>query len=189
MNLNLTLIGQTIAFLFVVLFTMKAIWPMIIAAMKERQETIAAGLRASEEADQKLAMASSSAEEELERAKEEASKILEQARERANQMVEEAKNTAKEEGERILEAAQAEILQESNKAKEELRAQLSALDISSRAVTHGASDTCKALCYSSIQSGKGGQKAAGLVWNAFYFVQRISTQKDFYVVRESGIAC
>ena len=44
-------------------------------------------------------------------------------------MVEEAKNTAKEEGERILEAAQAEILQESNKAKEELRAQVSALVI------------------------------------------------------------
>lgn len=52
MNLNLTLIGQTIAFLFVVLFTMKAIWPMIISAMRERQEAIAAGLRASEEADQ-----------------------------------------------------------------------------------------------------------------------------------------
>ena len=34
------------------------------------------------------------------------------------------KNTAKEEGERILESAQAEILQESNKAKEELRAQV-----------------------------------------------------------------
>ena len=34
-----------------------------------------------------------------------------------------------EEGERILEAAQAEILQESNKAKEELRAQVSALVI------------------------------------------------------------
>ena len=65
MNLNLTLIGQTIAFLFVVLFTMKAIWPMIISAMRERQEAIAAGLRASEEADQKLALASSSAEEEM----------------------------------------------------------------------------------------------------------------------------
>ena len=65
MNLNMTLIGQTIAFLFVVLFTMKAIWPMIISAMRERQEAIAAGLRASEEADQKLALASSSAEEEM----------------------------------------------------------------------------------------------------------------------------
>ena len=129
MNLNLTLIGQTVAFVFVVLFTMKYIWPMLISAMKERQETIAAGLRASEEADQKLALASSSAEEELVKAKDAAANILAQARDRANQMVEEAKNTAKEESERIIEAAQAEILQETNKAREELRAQVSTLVI------------------------------------------------------------
>ncbi len=129
MNLNFTLIGQTIAFVFVVLFTMKFIWPMLMSAMKERQENIAAGLRASEEADKKLALASSSAEEELAKAKEEAATILEQARDRANQLVEEAKTTAKEEGERILEAAQAEIRQETNTAKEELRVQVSSLVI------------------------------------------------------------
>jgi F-type H+-transporting ATPase subunit b len=129
MNLNLTLIGQTVAFLFVVLFTMKYIWPALIAIMKERQETIAEGLRASEEADQKLALASSSADAELVKAKSDAAKILDQARDRANQMINEAKIGAREEADRILESAQAEILQESNKAKEALRSQVSSLVI------------------------------------------------------------
>ena len=83
MNLNATIIGQSITFFFFVWFCMKFIWPLVGAAMRERQETIAAGLRASEEADQKLALAASNAEEELTTAKAEASAIIEQARARA----------------------------------------------------------------------------------------------------------
>ena len=85
MNLNATLLGQSITFAIFVWFCMKYIWPMLGTAMRERQEAIAAGLRASEEADQKLASAATSAETELAAAKEEASAIIEQAR-RANQM-------------------------------------------------------------------------------------------------------
>ena len=59
MNLNATLLGQSITFVIFVLFCMKYIWPLIGAAMRERQEAIAAGLQASEEADKKLAQAAS----------------------------------------------------------------------------------------------------------------------------------
>ena len=127
MNLNATIIGQSITFFFFVWFCMKFIWPLVGAAMRERQGTIAAGLRASEEADQKLALAASNAEEELTTAKAEASAIIEQARARASQMVEEAKTEARGEGERLVEAAKAEIEQEVNRAKESLRAQVAEL--------------------------------------------------------------
>ena len=127
MNMNLTLIGQSITFFVFVWFCMKFIWPLLKTAMHERQEAIAAGLASAEEADKKLAEATSGAEEELTRAKEEAAQIIEQARQRANQMVEAAKDEAREEGERLKEAAQAEIEQEVNRAKEALRSQVAAL--------------------------------------------------------------
>ncbi|MCK4865410.1 MAG: F0F1 ATP synthase subunit B, partial [Gammaproteobacteria bacterium] len=41
MNINLTLIGQTITFIFFVLFCMKFIWPPLVAALDERKKTIA----------------------------------------------------------------------------------------------------------------------------------------------------
>ena len=65
MNLNATLLGQSLTFVIFVWFVMKYIWPMLGTAMRERQEAIAAGLRASEEADQKLASAATNAEAEL----------------------------------------------------------------------------------------------------------------------------
>ena len=130
MNINLTLIGQTITFIVFVWFCMKYIWPPLISAMRERQEQIAAGLRASEEADKKLADAASGAEAELAKAKEEASAIIDQARSRANQMVEAAKGDARVEAEKIVEAARAEVEQEMNRAKEALRAEVSTLVIS-----------------------------------------------------------
>ena len=45
-------------------------------------------------------------------------------------MIEEAKDDARQEGERLIEAAKAEIDQEVNRAKESLRGQVSALVIS-----------------------------------------------------------
>ena len=54
MNLNATLIGQSLTFLVFVMFCMKYIWPPIRQAMQDRQEAIAAGLRASEEADEMI---------------------------------------------------------------------------------------------------------------------------------------
>ena len=44
-------------------------------------------------------------------------------------MIEEAKNDARTEGERVLEAAKADVEQEVNRAKEALRGQVSALVI------------------------------------------------------------
>jgi F-type H+-transporting ATPase subunit b len=127
MNLNLTMIGQSITFIFFVWFCMKFIWPLLKTAMQERQEAIAQGLASAEAADKKLAEAKSGAEQELTRAKEEAAEIVERARARANQMIEEAKADARDEGERVKETARAEIEQEVNRAREALRGQVAVL--------------------------------------------------------------
>ena len=50
MSMNLTLIGQTIAFAVFVWITMRYIWPPIAQALSERQKTIADGLAAAERA-------------------------------------------------------------------------------------------------------------------------------------------
>ncbi len=130
MNLNLTLIGQSLTFFLFAWFCMKFIWPFIKDAMRERQETIAQGLAAGEEAERKLAEAESGAEEERVKAKAEAARIIEQARQRAGQMIEDARVDAREEGERLVEAARSEIDQEVNRAREALRAQVAALAVS-----------------------------------------------------------
>ncbi|MCY4565534.1 MAG: F0F1 ATP synthase subunit B, partial [Gammaproteobacteria bacterium] len=130
MNLNLTLIGQSLTFFLFAWFCMKFIWPFIKDAMRERQETIAQGLAAGEEAERKLAQAESGAEEERVKAKAEAAEIIDQARQRAGQMIEDARVEAREEGERLVEAARSEIDQEVNRAREALRAQVAALAVS-----------------------------------------------------------
>ena len=46
MDLNATLIGQSIAMLVFVVFCMKFVWPPLLGMIEERQTTIADGLAA-----------------------------------------------------------------------------------------------------------------------------------------------
>jgi F-type H+-transporting ATPase subunit b len=87
-NINLTLIGQSIAFLFFVLFCMKYVWPFITAAMDERTKRIAAGLQAADRAEKDLELAQHKVVEQLTLAKKEASVIIDQANKRAIEIVE-----------------------------------------------------------------------------------------------------
>jgi len=126
-NINLTLIGQSIAFLFFVWFTYAFVWGAIRKMMEEREKQIADGLDAADRAGRDLELAQEKATKQLREAKAEAASIIEAANKRANQIVDEAKNNARTEGERIKAAAQAEVEQEVNRAKEALRAQVAAL--------------------------------------------------------------
>ena len=127
MNLNLTLIGQAISFAFFVWFCMKFVWPPVIAALEERSKKIADGLEAANRASRDLELAQEQATQLLRESKENAAEIIEQANKRANQMVDEAKEQVIADGKRLREAAQAEIEQDVMRAKEALRAQVSAL--------------------------------------------------------------
>lgn len=129
MNINLTLIGQIIAFAVFVAFCMKFVWPPLINAMQERAKKIADGLDAANRAERDLKLAQEKAGTQLREAKEQAAQIIEQANKRANQIIDEAKEAARQEGERLKTAAQAEIDQEVNRAKETLRTQVSTLAV------------------------------------------------------------
>ena len=131
MDINLTLIGQTVAMIVFVWFCMKFIWPPILNAIEERQEQIAEGLAAAEKGQDKLLQAQAEAEEIVADARKQATSILDQAHARANEIVAEGKSDGVKERERQLAAAKAEIEQEVNKAREELRGQVSAIAIAS----------------------------------------------------------
>ena len=129
MHINLTLIGQSITLLIFVWFCMKFVWPFIRNAMDARTQQIAEGLSAAERAHRDLELAKDKVSSQLKDAKVEAASIIEQANRRAAQIIDEAKERAREEGDRIKVSAQAEIEQESNRAREQLRAQVGALAV------------------------------------------------------------
>ena len=131
MDINLTLIGQTIAMIVFVWFCMKFIWPPILGAIEERQKQIAEGLAAADEGEKKLDQARAEAGEIVADARKQATSILDQAHARANEIVAEGKTDGVKERDRQLTAAKAEIEQEANKAREELRGQVSAIAIAS----------------------------------------------------------
>jgi len=128
-TLNLTLIGQAIAFAVFVFFCMKSVWPPVTQALAERQKKIADGLDAASRATRDLELAQEKASETLRESKEEAASIIEQAHKRSNQMIEEAREAARAEGERMVAQARAEITQEINQAKDELRGQVASLAV------------------------------------------------------------
>lgn len=129
MNITATLLGQMISFAVFVLFCMKFVWPPIIAAMHEREQKIQDGLGAADKAAKDLEQAQLEVERELQEAKEQAAGIVEQANKRGKQLVEDAVVSAKEEAERVKQAAQADIDQQINQAREELRGQVAALAV------------------------------------------------------------
>jgi F-type H+-transporting ATPase subunit b len=123
-NINATLLGQVISFAIFVWFCLKFVWPPLIAAMEERKAKIADGLDAADRAMRDLELAQNKATDRLKEAKQDAAVIIDEAKKRASQIVEESKDKAREEGERLITAAQAEIEQEANRAREQLRSQV-----------------------------------------------------------------
>ena len=124
MNINLTLIGQSIAFAVFVWFCMKFVWPPIVKALNDRKTRIAEGLAAADEGLRAKEKAEEEVEERLKEAREQAKDILANAKKQAEGVVEEARNEARSESERILKAARAEIDQQVHQAREELRKQV-----------------------------------------------------------------
>ena len=130
MNLNATLIGQTIAFVIFAWITMRYVWPPIMKALEERKGRIAEGLAAAERGKKDLELAQDKVKDELHEAKQQAADIVSQAQKRASEIIDEAKENARTEGDRIVAAANADIEQEVNRAREQLREQVGALVMS-----------------------------------------------------------
>ena len=131
MDINLTLIGQSIAMLVFVWFCMKFIWPPVMKAIEERQTQIADGLAAAERGQQSLDRAKAESGQIVDGARKQATGILDQAHARANEIITDGKKAGAKERERQLVAATAEIEQEANRVREELRGQVSAIAVAS----------------------------------------------------------
>jgi len=129
-DINMTLIGQSIAMIVFVWFCMKFIWPPLLEAIEDRQQTIADGLAAADKGQESLEKATAEAGGIIAEARKQATGILDQAHARANEIVADGKADGTKERERQLTAAKAEIEQETNRAREELRGQVSAVALS-----------------------------------------------------------
>ena len=129
MNINITLFAQAAVFAAFIWFTVKFVWPPLLRAIETRQKQIADGLAAAEQGKKSLEVSAKQAEQAIAEARGRAADILAQAEKRGSQMIEEAKNAAKAEGEREKAAAKADILQEAQRAREQLREQVAALAV------------------------------------------------------------
>ena len=133
MNINATLIGQTIAFILFVWFCMKFVWPPIMNALDARKKTIADGLAAGEKGKHELELAERRAGDIVRDAKNKAAEIISGAEKRAGDVIDQAKGQARTEADGILTAARAEIDRERNAAREALRQQVATLAVAGAA--------------------------------------------------------
>jgi F-type H+-transporting ATPase subunit b len=128
-NINATLFAQMIVFAILIWVTMKWIWPPLMTAIEERQQKIAEGLAAADRSKKDLAQAEEKVAEVLREARTKAAEIITQAETRRAQIIDHAKEEAIEEGNRQKTAALAEIESAGNRAREELRKQVSLLAV------------------------------------------------------------
>ena len=125
MNINATLLAQAVVIIVFVAICWRYIYPPILSVMQEREKKISDGLEAAKKADDSLEEAKLAFDKELNQAKAEAAKILDKANARASKIVSDASSKAESEAEKIMASAETAIENETNKAKEELRQQMS----------------------------------------------------------------
>jgi F-type H+-transporting ATPase subunit b len=129
MNINATLLAQAVVMIVFVAICWKYVYPPILALMQEREKKISDGLEAAKKADDSLEEAKLAFDKEMDQAKAEAAEILEKANARASQIVGDASSKAEAEAQKIMTSASKTIENDTNKAKEELREQMSEIII------------------------------------------------------------
>ena len=129
MDINSTLIVQTICFVVFVWLTMRYIWPSLTKTLEDRRKKIADDLAASEQARSDVELAERKVKDILLEAKTQAAYIIEQAHQRSNNIIEESKTNAHNEGERLLQLARNEIQREINTAKQVLLEQVFSISV------------------------------------------------------------
>ena len=129
MNLNATFIIQTIVFLILAWFTMKFVWPPLMAALDDRAKKIADGLAAADRAKLELNEAHKRVDAELSQSRADNQTRLAEAEKQAAGVIADARKTAELEKARILAEAKAEADQEIQRARDALRDQVAVLAI------------------------------------------------------------
>lgn len=129
MEIGMTLLGQALSFAILIWFTVRFIWPPLMAAIEQRQQKIAEGLAAADRSQKDLAQAQDKVNEALKDARVTANEIIDQAHQRASQIVDAAKHDAIAEANRQKALAESEIAATATRAREDLRRQVSSLAV------------------------------------------------------------
>ncbi len=129
MNLNATLIFQTLVFVLLGIITMKFIWPPLVKAIDERREKIAEGLAAAEKGKAELVLTKAQIGEEVAKAKAAAQTRLQEIDRQAAVILEEARAKAEADSAAIVKQAQADIELELQSARDRLREDVAVLAV------------------------------------------------------------
>ncbi|MBY0543328.1 MAG: F0F1 ATP synthase subunit B [Sphingobacteriaceae bacterium] len=136
---------QTIAFLLLMFLLSKFAWKPVLAAIKEREQSIDDALNKAELAKQEMARLTSQNEELMKQARAERDEILKEAKVLKDSIVNEAKTSAQTEGAKLIEKARIEIENQKKAALAELKGQVStlSLDIAERVLRSQLDDKAK----------------------------------------------
>ena len=120
---------QTIAFLLLMFLLAKFAWKPVLAAIKEREQSIDEALNKAELAKQEMTRLTAQNEELMKEARSERDRILKEAKTLKDNIVQEAKTNANLEGAKLIEKAKIEIENQKKAAIAELKDQVSTLSI------------------------------------------------------------
>ncbi len=136
---------QTIAFLLLMFLLAKFAWKPVLAAIKERENSIDDALNKAELAKQEMARLTSQNEELMKQARADRDEILKEAKMLKDNIVNEAKTSAQAEGAKLIEKARIEIENQKKAALAELKGQVStlSLDIAERVLRSQLDDKAK----------------------------------------------
>jgi F-type H+-transporting ATPase subunit b len=136
---------QTIAFLLLMFLLAKFAWKPVLAAIKEREQSIDESLNKAELAKQEMTRLTAQNEELMKEARFERDRILKEAKTLKDNILHEAKAQAHTEGAKLIEKARIEIENQKKAALAELKNQVSTLsiDIAERVLRNQLQDKAK----------------------------------------------
>jgi F-type H+-transporting ATPase subunit b len=120
---------MSISFICVMIILGKFAWPMILKALKEREESIANALNSARKAKEEMASLKADNEKLIVQARAERDQLLKEARDTRDAIVAEAKNKAQAEANKIMAQTRESINNEKIAAISELKNQVAAMSI------------------------------------------------------------
>jgi F-type H+-transporting ATPase subunit b len=120
---------MTLSFLVVLFLLKKFAWPVILNALKEREESIANALNSAQKAKEEMAALKADNEKLIMQARAERDQLLKEARDTRDSIVAEAKNKAQAEANKIMAQARETINNDKNTAISELKNQVASMSI------------------------------------------------------------
>ncbi len=130
LEINATFVVEVIAFVAMLLFLRRWVYPRVMAAAEARQNQIARNLSEAERARQDAAAALEDVSRQIEDARAQAREIIDRAHKAAVLETEELVKKGRRDAEAQLQRARSEITAERDKAIQEIRAQVGTLVVS-----------------------------------------------------------